>query len=277
MNKQPHLHDQTYANLRHFLSRPGHALLLAGEDGTGKLYIARWIADELGAHTTVVESLPDKQMIGIEQIQALYTYTRTGVKSCIIIRDAHLLTTEAQNALLKLLEEPPQNTCFVLTVTDDNSVLTTIRSRCQLARLVKPSFESTLAYLTREFSTIDQQLLLTTIRTNNARLGAITTVLNSTEALDEHKTLVEEAKQFYSANQYQRLKLLSKHNFDRTWCQQLLSIIALIIESLITSSTTNNRRIAKLSQQTTLLNEVSRATVQSGNPKIHMTKLALNL
>lgn len=50
---------------------------------------------------------------------------------CVIVFDAHLLTTEASNAFLKILEEPPENTTFILTSEFPESILPTIRSRCQ--------------------------------------------------------------------------------------------------------------------------------------------------
>lgn len=50
---------------------------------------------------------------------------------CVIIFDAHLLTIEASNAFLKVLEEPPENTIFILTSEFPESILPTIRSRCQ--------------------------------------------------------------------------------------------------------------------------------------------------
>ncbi len=74
--------------------------------------------------------------IGIEDIRSLYnTLFLKPVKSplkAVIIRDAQLLTPEAQNALLKILEEPPAQTLFLLTADSQESLLPTVRSRCKL-------------------------------------------------------------------------------------------------------------------------------------------------
>lgn len=51
-----------------------------------------------------------------------------------VIDEAHMLTTQAQNALLKTLEEPPDRVVFVLATTDPDRLLDTIRSRCQSYR-----------------------------------------------------------------------------------------------------------------------------------------------
>ena len=61
----------------------------------------------------------------------------------VIIEDAHLLTTEAQNALLKVLEEPPAHTILILGSDTKEALLPTILSRCQIIEL-----ESTATKLT---------------------------------------------------------------------------------------------------------------------------------
>lgn len=61
----------------------------------------------------------------------------------IIIHDAHLLTQDAANAFLKTLEEPPQNTIFILTAPQRMSVLETIASRAQTIELTGESIEVT--------------------------------------------------------------------------------------------------------------------------------------
>lgn len=53
----------------------------------------------------------------------------------VIIQNAQLLTTEAQNAMLKILEEPPKNTLIVLTSDTKETLLSTILSRCKLIEL----------------------------------------------------------------------------------------------------------------------------------------------
>ncbi|MGL4562202.1 MAG: DNA polymerase III subunit gamma/tau, partial [Brevinema sp.] len=72
---------------------------------------------------------------GIEQIREIRdnaVYTPLSFKYKIfIIDEVHMLTKEASNALLKVLEEPPAHIIFMLATTEPNKVLPTIRSRCQ--------------------------------------------------------------------------------------------------------------------------------------------------
>lgn len=60
----------------------------------------------------------------------------------VILEDAHLLTTEAANSFLKTLEEPPGNTIIILTAPNEDLVLPTIASRCQIIELGSAKWEA---------------------------------------------------------------------------------------------------------------------------------------
>lgn len=80
---------------------------------------------------------PDTTSITIKQVHALIDSLSISARlpRLIWIEEANLLTIPAQNALLKLLEEPPGNTHFYLTCSSASSLLPTIRSRAQLVSL----------------------------------------------------------------------------------------------------------------------------------------------
>ncbi len=76
--------------------------------------------------------------IGIEDVRQLFSKLylkplRSPIKA-VIVKDAQLLTPEAQNALLKVLEEPPAQTMVLLTADTEDALLPTIRSRCLLIK-----------------------------------------------------------------------------------------------------------------------------------------------
>lgn len=68
----------------------------------------------------------------------------------MIIWHAEKMNTEASNHLLKLLEEPPQKTVFILVVENEEQLLDTVRSRCQITRLIKPSIQSIELFLQKK-------------------------------------------------------------------------------------------------------------------------------
>lgn len=88
---------------------------------------------------TTGKTKKNTQSLGIEDVrrmlQKLYLKPLQGEKKAIIIKDAPLLTIEAQNALLKTLEEPPPRTIIVLEVKSQEQLLPTIQSRCKIVVL----------------------------------------------------------------------------------------------------------------------------------------------
>lgn len=81
-----------------------------------------------------VEKEPETRMIYVDQIRALredaVIMPNEALKKVYIIQAAGLMNTNAQNALLKFLEEPPVSTNFILTAENPAELLPTIRSRC---------------------------------------------------------------------------------------------------------------------------------------------------
>lgn len=120
-----------------------HALLFAGGRGTGKTTLARIFADALGVKGVDVYEIDAASNRGIDDIRAL----RDGVHSApyespykvYIIDEVHMLTEPAFNALLKTLEEPPAHVVFILATTEEEKILDTIISRCQVFRFRNPS------------------------------------------------------------------------------------------------------------------------------------------
>lgn len=137
-------------------NRVVHAYLFAGHRGTGKTTTARILAKALncvqGPTPTPDNTCPNCEAIGggysvdvieidaasnrgIEEIRELRDRIRLapteGRYKVYIIDEAHMLTTEAANALLKTLEEPPAHAVLVLVTTEPHRLPPTILSRCQ--------------------------------------------------------------------------------------------------------------------------------------------------
>jgi DNA polymerase III subunit gamma/tau len=136
--------------------RVAHGYIFSGARGVGKTTTARILAKSLncikGPTVTPCGECPSCQEIaqgnsvdvfeidaasnrGIDEIRELRETVRylpaRDLYKVFIIDEAHMLTTEAFNALLKTLEEPPPRSLFVLCTTEAHKLPTTIQSRCQ--------------------------------------------------------------------------------------------------------------------------------------------------
>jgi DNA polymerase III subunit gamma/tau len=152
--------------------RVSHAYLFSGPRGTGKTSTAKVLAMGLncekgptpepdgtcescraivGSSSIDVLEMDAASNRGIDEIRELRDKVNltpaAGRMKVYIIDEVHMLTAEAFNALLKMLEEPPEHVVFVLATTEKHKVLPTIISRCQSFDFRRPSVETLVGKL----------------------------------------------------------------------------------------------------------------------------------
>ncbi len=146
-----------------------HALILEGSDDESRFLAATEIASAImcegetkpcgvcshclkcskGIHPDlhIVEKTDDSAMIKVDAIRALKTtallFPNEAKKSVFIIRQANLMNPQAQNALLKIFEEPASHLCFILTCPSKGAFLDTIISRATIYSLGEEIIEQT--------------------------------------------------------------------------------------------------------------------------------------
>ncbi len=274
---QPLLHPKTKQAIESYMNTPSHALILSGPQGIGKLHVATWIARSRNSEAVVIQPLPDKTTISIEQIRDLYTLTKTGTPMTIIIEDAHNMGEAAQNSFLKLLEEPPKNTWFILTYHDFKQVLPTISSRSQHINIIPPESHVMLEHAKAQ-NTSTEQVLKSVLHTTRGMPGSFFQITQDQTRLKDYLEHISTAKFFYSAPPYERHVMCIKHTYEKNWACQLLDTLAIIIESLIVSSSSDRTKLKKLRQQAEIIDSTTHNIVQiNGNPKIHLARLSEEL
>ncbi len=155
-----------------------HALLIIGEEGSGKRTLALEIATSLNCENKGKEgyALPcdtcntckriregnyldltrlsrarDKATIGVEEVRLfredMFLSSTESQYKLYVIEEADRLTPNAQNALLKVLEEPPKNVIIILIAESSDKILTTIKSRAESVFMEHFSNEALSEYL----------------------------------------------------------------------------------------------------------------------------------
>lgn len=146
-------HEEMVASLSRAMkagSHP-HAYLLTGPSGIGKTTIARIIANDLNADVIEVDAASNSGVDAMRALVELGEYVPFGVsRRMIIIDECHALSRSAFQAVLKILEEPPEHLYLALCTTELGRIPETIQTRCfhvKLNRVRDRDIEDLLIYV----------------------------------------------------------------------------------------------------------------------------------
>lgn len=193
-------HEQIINHLKSAigLKKVSHAYIFAGEDGSGKNMLANAFAmalqcEEMGQadekqieqvnscgkcksciqaasdnHPDIIRVTHEKVSIGIDDIRIqvnndIQIKPYSSPYKIYIIDEAEKLTEQAQNALLKTIEEPPSYAVIMLLTNNINSLLQTILSRCVMLKLNSVNTELIKDFLMQKYQVPDYQADLSTV------------------------------------------------------------------------------------------------------------------
>lgn len=285
------IHQKTKVRLQSFLTKPSHALLITGAPGSGKRTTCMIIASKLLDITpNALESYPyfihirkeenDKE-ISVEAVRQLIKNLRLktpgakNIRRVVLIEGTDFMSIEAQNTLLKSLEEPSLETVFLLTAPAETSILPTIASRTQTVHIDPVSLSDSRAYFLglRDSDAIERAWQL-----SQGNAGLLSALLNDTEA-HPLKEAVETAKSLIRQEPYERLLTLEGLTKDKSALILLLDALNRVITSLHHNAVRNDNKSQqkRLLNCRQLINQLQSDITANANPRLAVTHLAMNL
>lgn len=270
------LHPLTEKSALSITKNPPHALLITGQYGIGASTLAMHIAKQLSPMVTTV--LPekddkidlDKGTITVGLVRRLYEQTRTKSASRIILIDyAERMAPTAQNAFLKLLEEPTPGTMFILVSHEASKLLPTVKSRVQrfdMHTITLDQSKQLLDILEVTDPTKRMQLLYMA-----SGLPAELTKLASDQAYFERGAdIVRDAKALLQAETYKKLLVAHKYKDDRAAALRLLEIAM----NMLRQSLSNEQPIVTTKKLDHFLDVYDRLSA-NGNIRLQLARAVL--
>lgn len=270
-----------------YLQAPSQGLLLVGAKGFGKTALVAYIAGrlmdipeeevELSPYIKVIRCQDDTSL-GIDAVRSFESFmalkvpSRALINRVLVIEDAHLLTVPAQNAFLKLLEEPPEGTVFILAAKESKWLLPTVRSRVQSVQLTAPGRTELSTYYTQggyAQADIDKAYFMS---------GGLPGLMHGLLSTDDHplKIAAEYTRKLLRSSLYERLVLIDNLSKDK----QLAIDSCYILQQMAHVSLGSHQTSAAAQRWLTILSvsyDTSLLLAGSTQLKLVLTNLMLNL
>ncbi|NTW62323.1 AAA family ATPase [Candidatus Saccharibacteria bacterium] len=217
--------------------------LLTGPNGVGLTSISEYIAQLLGVKPVMI--LPekddkvdlDKGVISVDIMRRLYDDTKTikTEKQVIVIDYAERMTHQAQNAFLKLLEEPGENTYFILLSHSTAKLLPTILSRVETVN-IKPVTPAQTHKLLDQLGQDDDKKRSQILFMSDGLPAEVCRLVSDEEYFDKRSANVRDARDLLQGSLYQKLLIAQKYKDDRQQTLQMLTDVINILKKTIKSN-----------------------------------------
>lgn len=279
------IHKTSAKQLANFIQTPSHGLLISGPAGIGKNFLSQFIAQQLLGldslnnypYLKIVATKGDNKDIGIDQIRAIeqFLYLKVPnnkvINRIVIIENSHLLSTEAQNAFLKTLEEPPAGTVMILTASRGGDLLPTILSRLQIIKIIPPLNQQLIDFFKVNYSenAINQALNYS---------GGLPGLMKALLDQDEHPliAIVDLSKKILAASQYERLLIVETLSKQRQTSIELCMMLE-YMASLSISRSKNQEAIRAWHRILKASYTSEQALTNNANIKLALTNLMLSM
>lgn len=256
------------------------AYIFSGPESIGKYSAAKHLAIEHSKRPeNIIEVVANTDSIGIEEMHALrhelQLKTHGNQHRSVLIDNAHKLTIEAQNALLKTLEEPPIGTSIILVTNNLDGLALTIRSRCKLVRFSNPPSTLCTDYLMKQYdltrNRANQIMLL-----SNQKIGLAIKILQDSDKFEKLKTEYAKIKHFATSNLFYRM--VDAQELTDNSEQVLYTIIQNMRQAIIKAiESSDYAKVSLLNLRISRLISLLEYLDANGNKKIAIDLAALQL
>lgn len=282
------LHAQTRASLGRLVTNRPHAVLLVGQPGAGKYYTGLWFLSQ-ALDTKSLTNSPyflhlsaPNGSVGIESIRELQAFLQLKtagdkpLRRAVLLENADSMSSEAQNALLKVLEEPPEDTILVLTAGQPQNLKPTIHSRVQAVTLLPVGKQETIDYFGIQGH--GESDITKAHSLSNGQVGLITSLLDTTEQHDL-KDKITLAKELYGMQPFERLCKVDELAKQKDELPLLLYACKRICVSALEQAALRDQQSAAKAwyRQLHLIAQAEQDLSRNPNPKLFLTDLFISI
>lgn len=230
------------------------ALLLTGPDGVGLESAASIITNSIDSHKHLLK--PEKNetvdlesgIINVQHIRDLYNDARVKRQKpfFVIIKSAETMTVQAQNAFLKLLEEPSKSVYFILLAHDSTRFLPTLLSRAQHIT-IRPITEKQSLELLDKLGVADTKKRAQIMFIARGLPAEMTRLVRDDEYFDYRAGIIRDSRQLLSGSAHDKMRIIQTYRSDRGKTLRLLNdIINMLKLNLSKNDNTSKTYISQL-------------------------------
>ncbi len=241
--KKPLINPDSEKSINSVIKNLPQSLMITGDIGIGLQTISLYIAHNRSTKPTVI--LPEKNdeinendgIISVDIIRRLYqeTSTKNLQERIFIIDYAERMTHQAQNAFLKLLEEPGNNIHFILLSHTTSNVLPTILSRVKHINL-KPITDKQTNTLLKEFAVTDKVKLSQLLFIASGLPAELTRLAKDENYFKRRSQIIMDAKILVNGRLYQKLLVVQKYKDNRENALALTIDVANILKKSLSGA-----------------------------------------
>lgn len=253
--------DKLTLTVQNFIKekRIPHAILIEGDYGNGKHTLAKFISKAIvcggnpcdscnNCHLADINSHPDitiiaphdgKKSITVDQIRTVREEAiikpHQAEKRVFVIDGADTMNPQSQNALLKVLEEPPKTVMFILIAESKTALLDTIISRCVTLSLTSPEFSVALEYI-KSKTQFPEELIKEALEQQKNNIGRALNTLNGVSSSDTEKSAQKFLESAINGDRFNMLKITAAYSKNRILADSFIKDLKFLISKKIRKS-----------------------------------------